>query len=99
MTLYEEILFHLGGIHFMTSINAAHLYQGTSSLQFEFTGCPRYNFCRVSIEDTGLYEIEFSYFFEKHIHSAVNVSNTKIIKDILACDLRSVFIDITGIKV
>ncbi len=97
MKPYEIILQQLGGNEFK-SMTGAHNFihtTGNNGLQFRFRGSRRFNWCKISLNERNLYDVEFcqigrapKFIVRNHIRYF----------DIYASDLQSLFTSVTGLN-
>jgi hypothetical protein len=93
MTIAQTILQQLGGNKFIAMTGARDLAAGSNSLQFHFAkGANKANICRVTLETTDTYMVQF---FNRRAFDVRNVGDVK--RGIYADQLQELFTAETGL--
>ena len=88
----ETILDQLGANRFCTMVGAKHLMNHGEALSFKHMKCAgKTNYCKITLNDADLYDIEFGYL------RGVNYKIVKELSNVYAEDLQRIFNETTGL--
>lgn len=93
MSVAKTILLQLGGNKFKAMTGATNFMDCGDALQFSFKGCRKTNKCKVTLNGSDLYNVQFFKFNRKTFDCPEVVSHSDIYND----QLQSIFAEVTGL--